>query len=156
MSRRRIIGTGNELGFIGALSVGSIALGVLAKKIHDDLIARDINIPVEQLEEMIEETRRNIEGYHTRRVMPTNSDSSHSTSTPNPDEFSDIESFDNSSSHSYPSSYYSISSESSSSNGDGLKRRNNWVSHVKNYARQHNMSYFQALKDQKCKTTYRN
>ena len=31
-----------------------------------------------------------------------------------------------------------------------------WVEHVKAYAQQHNLKYSQALKDQNCRTTYKN
>jgi hypothetical protein len=35
------------------------------------------------------------------------------------------------------------------------KRSNPWVEHVRQFAKDNNVTYFQALKDIKCKTTYR-
>jgi hypothetical protein len=36
-----------------------------------------------------------------------------------------------------------------------LKKQNRWVDHVKQFAKDNNVGYFQALKDPKCKTTYK-
>ena len=36
------------------------------------------------------------------------------------------------------------------------KQLSQWVEHCKAYAQQHNLQYSQALKDQNCRTTYKN
>ena len=39
--------------------------------------------------------------------------------------------------------------------GLGIKRNNNWINHIKMFAKQHNMTYWEALKNPKCKETYK-
>ena len=41
------------------------------------------------------------------------------------------------------------------SEGTGIKKSNAWIDHVKSYAKKHNMKYFDALKDPKCKASYK-
>jgi hypothetical protein len=38
----------------------------------------------------------------------------------------------------------------------GSKKLNSWIEHVRLYARQNNKTYFEALRDERCKTTYHN
>jgi hypothetical protein len=38
--------------------------------------------------------------------------------------------------------------------GNG-KKKNSWITHVQQYAKQHNMTYFNALKDPKLKESYK-
>jgi len=40
-------------------------------------------------------------------------------------------------------------------NGNGLKKQSPWIQHVKAFAKKHNMTYFQALKEPKCKASYK-
>ena len=35
------------------------------------------------------------------------------------------------------------------------KKTNSWIKHVQNYAKSHNMNYFEALKDPKLKESYK-
>ena len=38
--------------------------------------------------------------------------------------------------------------------GLGIKRNNNWINHVKSFAAQNHITYWEALKNPKCKATY--
>jgi hypothetical protein len=39
--------------------------------------------------------------------------------------------------------------------GGGIKKKNPWVEHVKQFAKENNIGYFKALSNPKCKSTYK-
>lgn len=157
--RLRKICKGSSIETIPAITTGSIlgsfGLLYLIYFIIERMRDRGVVVP----ENIIEEIENDIETAETSLIS--------TSPEPSIDTDSLIDIFDNFegdslndlSSHS--SSYYNLSpsensSRSPSTTGSGIKTKTNkWIDHVKKYAKKHKITYFQALKEPKCKLSYK-
>jgi len=126
-------------------------------------------------ENVIQNVREDIETATAESSDPDNSSRSSSPQSSSVETQSLVDAFDlwsgitglngssdaSSSTRSSPTSFQmnadSSRPPSPTSKGVGMKinQSNKWIDHVRKFAKTHNMTYFQALKDPKCKMSYK-